>query len=47
MYSRENGPGDAEAAQTLLKPARAQFEAMGMNGWIRRADELAAHLKTG
>ncbi|MGH9037840.1 MAG: hypothetical protein ACRD0O_18945, partial [Acidimicrobiia bacterium] len=45
MYSRGNEPGDAEAAQTLLQPARAQFEAIGMNGWIRRADELAAQLK--
>jgi hypothetical protein len=45
MYSRGNEPGDAEAAQTLLQPARAQFEAIGMNGWLRRADELAAQLK--
>ncbi len=45
MYFRANGPGDAEAAQTLVEPARAQFEAIGMSGWIRRADELAAQLK--
>ena len=45
MYARQGGPGDAEAAQTLLQPARAQFEAIGMNGWVRRADELASHLK--
>jgi class 3 adenylate cyclase/tetratricopeptide (TPR) repeat protein len=45
MYARRGGPGDAEAAQTLVQPARAQFEAIGMNGWIRRADELAAQLK--
>jgi tetratricopeptide (TPR) repeat protein len=45
LYARRGEPGDAEAAQTLLQPARAQFEAIGMNGWIRRADELAAQLK--
>ena len=46
MYARRGGPGDAETARPLLEQARAQFESIGMNGWIRRADELAAHLKT-
>jgi class 3 adenylate cyclase/tetratricopeptide (TPR) repeat protein len=45
MYTRRNGPGDADAARPLLERARAQFETIGMNGWIRRADELAAQLK--
>ena len=47
MYARRGGPGDAETARPLLEQARAQFESIGMNGWIRRADELAAHLKEG
>jgi tetratricopeptide (TPR) repeat protein len=45
MYARRNGLGDAESARPLLEQARAQFEAIGMNGWIRRADELEAQLK--
>jgi tetratricopeptide (TPR) repeat protein len=45
MYTRRGGPGDAETAGLLLEQARAQFETIGMNGWIRRADELASHLK--
>lgn len=45
MYARRNAPGDTEAAQTLLHPARAQFDAIGMSGWIRQADELEAQLK--
>ena len=46
MYYRRKKPGDAEAAQTLLEPARARFDAIAMNGWVRRADELEAQLKT-
>ncbi|MGH8973002.1 MAG: ATP-binding protein [Acidimicrobiia bacterium] len=45
MYVRRNQPGDAEAARPLLDRARAQFEAIGMTGWIRRADELGSRLK--
>ena len=45
MYARRNGPGDAEAARPLLEQARTQFETIGMNGWIRQADELGAVLK--
>jgi len=45
MYARQNGPGDAEAAGPLLERARAQFETIGMNGWIRLADQLEAILK--
>jgi tetratricopeptide (TPR) repeat protein len=45
MYARRNGPGDAAAAQPLLERARDQFETIGMGGWVRLADELAAQLK--
>jgi hypothetical protein len=44
MYIRGAGPGDAERAQPLLAAARRQFGELGMTGWIRRADELAARL---
>ena len=45
MYARRNGPGDVGAAEPLLERARAQFETIGMDGWIRVADELASRLK--
>jgi tetratricopeptide (TPR) repeat protein len=45
MYARRAGPGDAERAVPLLDAARAQFEAIGMTGWIRRADELREKLR--
>jgi hypothetical protein len=31
-------------ARPLLEAARGQFETIGMTGWIRRADALAARL---
>jgi len=45
MFARRNEAGDAATAAPLLDRARTQFEAIGMSGWIRRADELASHLK--
>jgi hypothetical protein len=44
MYVRRRGPVDAERARPLLDAARTQFEAIGMTGWLRRADELFASL---
>jgi tetratricopeptide (TPR) repeat protein len=41
---RRAGAGDAEAARSLLLGARRQFEELGMSGWLRRADHLAADL---
>jgi hypothetical protein len=43
-YARRDGPGDAQRARPLLDSARRQFEAMGMTGWIRRAEELGSRL---
>jgi len=45
MYARRGGSGDAGLARTLLDAARQQFEAIGMVGWLRRADELAVGLE--
>jgi tetratricopeptide (TPR) repeat protein len=42
MYARRDGPGDRECARPLLAAARAQFRALGMPGWIRRAETLQA-----
>jgi tetratricopeptide (TPR) repeat protein len=44
MYVRRGEPGDAALARPLLDAARRQFEAIGMVGWLRRADELAGAL---
>lgn len=44
MFARRGGPGDAERARPLLDAARSQFEAIGMTGWIRRAEELGDRL---
>jgi class 3 adenylate cyclase/tetratricopeptide (TPR) repeat protein len=44
MYGRRRAPGDAERARGLLHSARRQFQALGMTGWIRRADRLASRL---
>jgi class 3 adenylate cyclase/tetratricopeptide (TPR) repeat protein len=40
MYARRGAPGDRERALRLLDLAVPQFEAIGMPGWIRRAEEL-------
>ncbi|MCA1843202.1 MAG: hypothetical protein LC792_08425, partial [Actinobacteria bacterium] len=45
MYARRAGAGDGERARPLLDAARRQFEAIGMTGWIRRAEELTKHLR--
>jgi class 3 adenylate cyclase len=45
MYLRRDGPADIDRARPLLVAARRQFEALGMTGWIRRADELHARLR--
>jgi hypothetical protein len=44
MYLRRDGAGDTERAHPLLDAAQPQFELLGMTGWIRRAEELAAQL---
>jgi class 3 adenylate cyclase/tetratricopeptide (TPR) repeat protein len=40
MYVRRDQPGDGDRARPLLDAAHRQFEAIGMTGWIRRAEEL-------
>jgi tetratricopeptide (TPR) repeat protein len=42
MLTRRNAPGDAERAVPLAERALAQFRAIGMTGWERRARELLA-----
>ena len=44
MYARRAGPGDADRARALLDAARAQYEAMGLTGRLRRTAELRASL---
>jgi tetratricopeptide (TPR) repeat protein len=44
MYARRNEPGDTERARPLLEAANRQFEAIGMTGWSRRAEELSKRL---
>jgi tetratricopeptide (TPR) repeat protein len=44
MYARRGHIGDADRARPLLAAARQQFEAIGMTGWLRRADDLEAQL---
>jgi hypothetical protein len=44
MYVRRDARGDRELARPLLDLAVRQFESIGMPGWIRRAEELAAQL---
>ena len=40
MYHRRAAPGDRERAAPLLEAALEQFRALGMTGWIRRAESL-------
>jgi hypothetical protein len=40
MYARRGEPGDRERSVPLLEAALAQFHAIGMPGWIRRAEHL-------
>jgi ATP/maltotriose-dependent transcriptional regulator MalT len=42
MRLRRGAPGDAEAAEELRREAIRQFEALGMTGWLRRAETLPA-----
>jgi tetratricopeptide (TPR) repeat protein len=44
MLVRRSGPGDTERSRLLLDAARNEFAAIGMTGWLRRADELAGQL---
>jgi tetratricopeptide (TPR) repeat protein len=44
MLVRRGGPRDGERARPILDAAHRRFEALGMTGWIRRADELAQRL---
>lgn len=44
ICARRGEPGDAALARPLLDAAWLQFEAIGMTGWLRRADELAVGL---
>jgi tetratricopeptide (TPR) repeat protein len=40
MYVRRDDSGDAQQARPLVEAALQQFEAIGMTGWISRAEEL-------
>jgi hypothetical protein len=40
----EAGRADGARARQRLESARREFEAMGMTGWIRRAEELGRQL---
>src|SRR5262249_22606075 len=42
MYARRDTPSDRERAAPLLEAALAQFRALGMPGWIRRAEATLA-----
>jgi hypothetical protein len=44
MYARRGEPGDVDRAGPLLESAGAQFEAIDMMGWLRRAEELRQRL---
>jgi hypothetical protein len=44
MHIRWPKAGSPAKARPLLETARAQFEAIGMTGWLRRADEMLATL---
>ena len=44
MYVRQGDPGTRDQARSLLEIARDQFRAIGMTGWLRRADALGREL---
>jgi hypothetical protein len=44
MYHRLGTPAGDERARALLGQAWQQFAKLGMRGWSRRAEELAAQL---
>jgi hypothetical protein len=43
-HVRRAACGDGERARPLLDAARRQFEALGMTGWIARAEALEQRL---
>jgi tetratricopeptide (TPR) repeat protein len=45
MHVDRGAPGDAERARFLLGAARRQFEALGMTGWIQRAEDLRRRME--
>jgi hypothetical protein len=47
MYARRAARGDGTRACPLLDAALRKFRAVGMPGWIRRAEELGATLADG
>ncbi len=47
MNVHRGAPGDAERAVFLLGAARRQFEALGMTGWLGRAEDLRRRLEEG
>jgi tetratricopeptide (TPR) repeat protein len=47
MEARRGQLGDRERALALLEAARAQFEVIGMSGWLRRAKALQQELTEG
>jgi tetratricopeptide (TPR) repeat protein len=44
MYLARDERGDNRRARRLVDDSRRAFEAIGMTGWIRRADELSRRL---
>jgi tetratricopeptide (TPR) repeat protein len=44
MYARRDGSGDARRARPLVEAALLQFDALGMTGWITRAEQLSQSL---
>jgi hypothetical protein len=47
MFTRRRAAGDEARARPLLDAAIAQFQTIGMTGWLRRAEALVDQLKTG
>ena len=45
MYARRAAPGDRERALELCDVALAQFEPLGLDGWIRRTRDLQRELR--
>jgi hypothetical protein len=46
MFARRRAAGDEARARPLLDAAIAQFQSIGMTGWLRRAEVLVDQLKT-
>ena len=45
MVARRDAPGDRDRALGLIDVALDQFRALGMTGWIARAESLAGTLR--